>query len=110
MCPYRLVVALAALLAGCTNLHVMSTAPLSTVARLSSLTAADIDVSLLRVAARLPVLLPPGSRGAVVTIVRPGMRNRPALDETFILEAVTEAKEMICLELMRMASGATCGP
>jgi hypothetical protein len=92
--PCRLVIALACLPAGCTNLHVMSTVPLSTVSRLSSLTAADIDVSLLRVAARLQVSLLPGSRCPIVTIVPPAVRNQMALDETILLEAVTKAHEL----------------
>jgi hypothetical protein len=94
MRPYRLVIALISLLAGCTNLLVMSTVPLSTVARLSSLKPADIDVALLRVAARLPVSLQPAPRGATVTIARVAAENRPALEEAFILDAVPAAQEI----------------
>lgn len=49
----------AALVAGCGSLHVMSHVPLSTMVRMASFDIADIDPAILRVAARLPKQLEP---------------------------------------------------
>jgi hypothetical protein len=104
--------ALAQLVAGCGNLHVMRHVPLSSMSRLSSLTVADIDPMLLQVATRLPTALEPAPGGATMQISR---GQGAPLNETFVLDAVTSTDETAALSaharpgaqlwVFRLASG-----
>lgn len=89
-----LALALVALLTGCTNLHIMSHVPISTMSRLSTMTIRDIDPQQLRVAARLPTVLEPRPQGVKVRleIVRGG---GTAKSEELALEAATESGELL---------------
>jgi hypothetical protein len=71
----------------------MSHVPLSTMSRLSTLKANDIDADQLRVAARLPSALEPRPQGVKVqlTISRAGETSKAT--ESFTLEPVTHPTE-----------------
>jgi len=79
---------------GCTSVHVMSHVPLSTMARLSTLTMGDIDPDALRVAARLPMALEPQLQGVKVRLGVVQNSSKFARNEEFVLEPVTGPGEL----------------
>lgn len=87
-----------ALVSGCASMAVMSSVPLSTMSRLSSMTLTEIDPAELRVAARLPVGLEPRPLGVKVTIEIAGSKGAAARPEVLVLEPATEPREAPSLE------------
>jgi hypothetical protein len=87
-----------ALLSGCASVAVMSSVPLASLSRLSSLTLSDIDPAELRVAARLPASLEPRPLGVKVTLDLSGAGRGP---EVFVLEPATEQPELAPLAAYR---------
>ena len=90
--------ALAAALAGCTNLTVLSHVPIATMSRLAAFDLAKADPAALRVAARLPETLEP-RRDGVRVILRVEDTNANGASggkgpHTFILAEATEPAEL----------------
>lgn len=73
----------------------MSHVPLSTMAKLASMTVEDIDPAMLRVATRLPSSLEPRPLGVKVLLDITG--SKKATHEEFILEAATDAADVQAL-------------
>lgn len=86
-----LLLPLGMLVSGCSSLHVMSHVPLSTMSRLSAMKLAEIQPTLLRVAARMPDHLEPRKDGVKVTIAVGSQRME------LTLEPATEAGEQSAL-------------
>jgi len=85
---YLAPIGIAALLAGCASMTVMSHVPLATMSRLSTMTISDVEPAELRVAARLPETLEPQRQGVKVRI-----RASPTWEE-FVLEAASEDRDL----------------
>ncbi len=91
----------ALLLQGCTNLHVMSHVPLSTMSRLSSLRLAEIEPAELRVAARMPEHIEPRRDGVKVRIDVAASGQTAGFRDDLTLEAAVEPDEFSALSSHR---------
>ena len=93
----------AAAVAGCTSVAVMSHVPITTVSRLSALKLTNIDPEQLRVAARLPEMLEPRPDGVKVRVDVKSSAVHAASTLEFILEAVIDPVELAPLSAHRRA-------
>ncbi len=89
------------LLSACASVAVMSSVPLSTMSRLSSLTLAEIDPGELRVAVRLPDGLEPRPLGVRVTIEVAGKERAVPGPHVLVLVPAAEPADSAPLESYR---------